>query len=124
MSSDMFVNRHIGPRDNDLDHMLKTIGVKSLDELIDRTVPKGIRLEKPLKLPRAMSEYEYLNHLKSIGQKNKIFRSFMGRDIMALLLCLLSSGMSWKILHGIHHILLTRLKFHREDWKLCSTSRQ
>lgn len=79
MSSDMFVNRHIGPRDNELPEMLETIGVKSLDELIDKTVPKAIRLEKPLKLPRAMSEYEYLNHLKAIGLKNKIFRSFMGQ---------------------------------------------
>src|SRR5512133_274449 len=79
MSSDMFVNRHIGPREHELPGMLKTIGVQSLDKLIDKTVPKAIRLEKPLKLPAAMSEYEYLNHIRGIGQKNKMFRSFIGQ---------------------------------------------
>ena len=48
MSSDKFVNRHNGPRENELPHMLKTIGVNSLDELIEKTVPKEIMLEKPL----------------------------------------------------------------------------
>jgi glycine dehydrogenase len=55
--------------------MLKTIGVNSLDELIEKTVPRAIMLEKPLRLPEAMSEFEYLNHIKSIGRKNKMFRS-------------------------------------------------
>jgi len=59
--------------------MLKVIGVETLDELIDRTVPEKIRLGKTLTLPEAMSEYEYLNHIRSIGQKNKMFRSFIGQ---------------------------------------------
>ncbi len=79
MSSDNFVNRHNGPRDNELPHMLNTIGVKSLDELIEKTIPESIMLEKPLQLPEAMSEYEYLNHIKLLGQKNKMFRSFIGQ---------------------------------------------
>jgi len=79
MSSDIFVNRHIGPRDHELPVMLKTIGVDSLNDLIDKTVPKNIRLDKPLRLPRAMSEYEYLNHIRKIGSKNKLFRSFIGQ---------------------------------------------
>jgi glycine dehydrogenase len=79
MSSDIFVNRHIGPREHELPGMLKTIGVDSLDDLIDKTVPKSIRLEKPLRLPKAMSEFEYLNHLRKIGSKNKLFRSFIGQ---------------------------------------------
>ncbi len=79
MLSDKFVNRHIGPRDEELPQMLKTIGVNSLDELIEKTFPKSIMLEKPLRLPEAMSEFEYLNHIKSMGQKNKIFRSFIGQ---------------------------------------------
>ena len=79
MHSDKFVNRHNGPRKHDLPQMLKTIGVNSLEELIDKTVPGNIRLEKPLRLPEAMSEYEYLNHIKSLGQKNKMFRSFIGQ---------------------------------------------
>jgi glycine dehydrogenase len=79
MLSDKFVNRHNGPREEELPEMLKTIGVDSLDELIEKTVPKSIMLEKPLRLPEAMSEFEYLNHIKAIGQKNKMFRSFIGQ---------------------------------------------
>jgi glycine dehydrogenase len=79
MLSDKFVNRHNGPRENELPQMLKVIGVSSLDELIEKTIPGSIMLEKPLRLPEAMSEYEYLNHIKSIGQKNKMFRSFIGQ---------------------------------------------
>ncbi len=79
MPSDKFVNRHNGPRNNELPQMLKTIGVNSLDQLIEKAVPKSIMLEKPLRLPEAMSEFEYLNHIKSIGQKNKMFRSFIGQ---------------------------------------------
>jgi glycine dehydrogenase len=79
MSSDKFVNRHNGPREHELPKMLKVIGVDSLDQLIDKTVPQNIRLVKPLNIPEAMSEFEYLNHLKQLGSKNKLFRSFIGQ---------------------------------------------
>jgi glycine dehydrogenase len=79
MPSDKFVNRHNGPRDFELPQMLKTIGVNSIDQLIEKTIPKSIMLEKPLRLPEAMSEFEYLNYVRSIGRKNKIFRSFIGQ---------------------------------------------
>jgi glycine dehydrogenase len=79
MSSDKFVNRHNGPRDHELPQMLKTIGVNSIGQLIEKTVPKSIMLEKPLRLPEAMSEFEYLNYIRSVGQKNKMFRSFIGQ---------------------------------------------
>jgi glycine dehydrogenase len=79
MLSDKFVNRHNGPRDHELPGMLKVIGVDSLDELIDKAVPRNIRLDKPLRLPEAMSEYEYLIYLKRLGSKNKLFRSFIGQ---------------------------------------------
>lgn len=79
MPSDKFVNRHNGPREQELPQMLNTIGVKSLDELIDKTVPREIRLEKSLRLPEAMSEVQYLNHIRSLGKKNKMFRSFIGQ---------------------------------------------
>jgi glycine dehydrogenase len=59
--------------------MLKVVGTGSLNELIDKTVPGNIRLEKPLRLPEAMTEFEYLNHLRKIGLKNKMFRSFIGQ---------------------------------------------
>ena len=79
MLTDKFVNRHNGPRESELPQMLKAIGVSSLDELIEKTVPPSIMLEKPLRLPEAMSEFEYLNHIKAIGRKNKMFRSFIGQ---------------------------------------------
>ncbi len=79
MSSDKFMNRHNGPRTEEVPQMLKVIGVSSLDQLIEKTVPEMIRLEKPLRLPEAMSEYDYLNHLRSLGSKNKMFRSFIGQ---------------------------------------------
>ncbi len=79
MSSDEFVNRHNGPRTSELPGMLKVIGVDSLDQLIDRTVPENIRIHKPLNVPEALSEFEYLNHLRALGSKNKMFRSFIGQ---------------------------------------------
>ena len=78
MISNNFVNRHNGPREEDVAIMLKRIGVNSVDELINQTIPKSIRLKKPLKLADGMNEYEYLNHLKGIAGKNKIFRTYIG----------------------------------------------
>jgi len=78
MSTDKFLNRHIGLREHEVSQMLNTVGVASLDELIGKTVPKSILSKKQLSLPPAMSEVEYLNHLRSAGKKNRLFRSFIG----------------------------------------------
>ena len=58
--------------------MLETLGFQTLDELVDSTVPKAIRLKKPLQLDPPMSESEALNHLKGIMSKNKVLKSFIG----------------------------------------------
>ncbi len=79
MTSDRFVNRHIGPRDSDAAEMCKAIGVDSPEQLIDQTVPASIRLSKPLNLPPAMTEYEYIGHIRDLGKRNKLFRSFIGQ---------------------------------------------
>jgi glycine dehydrogenase len=79
MISDNFVRRHIGPRDNELPHMLKSVGVSSLDQLIEKIVPESIMIKKPLLLPEPMSEFEYLNHIRAAGRRNKMFRSFIGQ---------------------------------------------
>ena len=79
MSLDKYVNRHNGPRYTDLPKMLEAIGADSLEQLIDKTIPQKIRLPGPLKLPEAMSEYDYLNHIRNLGKKNRIFRSFIGQ---------------------------------------------
>ncbi|WP_396191246.1 aminomethyl-transferring glycine dehydrogenase [Flavobacterium sp.] len=78
MRTDAFALRHIGPRENDLQHMFKTIGVESLDQLIYETVPDNIRLKKDLDLDAPMTEYEYLSHIQELGKKNKIFKSYIG----------------------------------------------
>ena len=74
-----FQSRHIAPNEADTAKMLKTIGVSSLDELIEQTVPEGIRLKNPLNLPAAKSEFDYLNTLKQTASKNKVFKSYIGQ---------------------------------------------
>ena len=78
MAIDKFVSRHIGPREDDIKEMLKVIGVASLDELIDQTVPANIRLEKPLNLPDGLTEREYFRKILKLAQKNKVF-NFPGK---------------------------------------------
>lgn len=75
---DRFVNRHIGPNAADTEHMVKAIGVSSVDELIDKTIPAGIRLPKPLNLPAPQSEVDFLEELKSIAAKNVVATNFIG----------------------------------------------
>src|SRR5215203_969425 len=77
-SFDMFQARHIGPRERDLPAMLETIGVSSLDQLVDETVPASIRLERPLDLPPGESEHHYLTRLRRIAADNRVLRSFIG----------------------------------------------
>lgn len=78
MNTRDFTFRHIGPRDHDIPEMLKTIGVKSVDELVDITIPSEIRLEKDLAISEGLSEFDYLNELKKKAAKNKNTRSFIG----------------------------------------------
>lgn len=78
ITTDKFVNRHNGPRESDVKAMLKKIGVNSVDELIDQTIPAAIRLKKPLNLPAGMSEYNYHKHLRGIAAKNKMFKTYIG----------------------------------------------
>jgi glycine dehydrogenase len=73
-----FARRHNGPFGSEINQMLEKIGVSSLDQLIDQTVPSSIRMKEPLNLPIGMNEYQYLNHIKSIGAKNKLFKTFIG----------------------------------------------
>ena len=76
--SNSFSRRHIGITDRDLPKMLEVVGVKSLDELIDQTLPKNIRLPKPMELPEAMTEQEFLAHIHELAQKNKIADNYIG----------------------------------------------
>lgn len=74
-----FAERHIGPDESETREMLAAIGLNSIDELIDKTVPAGIRLNEKLKIAEPMSEFEYLAELKTIANKNKVFKSYIGQ---------------------------------------------
>ncbi|HTN20325.1 MAG TPA: aminomethyl-transferring glycine dehydrogenase [Pelobium sp.] len=76
---EQFETRHIAPNEQDTKAMLKTVGVDSLEDLIDQTVPENIRLKKPMNLPAAKSEYEYLNKLRITASKNKVYKSYIGQ---------------------------------------------
>ncbi len=78
MRTDLFTSRHIGIRENDLPHMLNTIGAESLDQLISETIPDDIRLKEPIRLDEAMSEHEFLTHLQQLSEKNQVFKSYIG----------------------------------------------
>ncbi|MEI6677895.1 MAG: aminomethyl-transferring glycine dehydrogenase [Mariniphaga sp.] len=78
MAIDKFVSRHIGPRNNDIQEMLKVIGVPSLDILIDQTMPSNIRLDKPLNLPNGLTEREYYRKIMKLAKKNKVFNTYIG----------------------------------------------
>ena len=78
MRTDSFVLRHIGPRESEVELMLQKIGVNSLDELINQTIPDDICLPKPLDLPPALDESEFVTHIKSLAAKNKQFQTYIG----------------------------------------------
>jgi glycine dehydrogenase len=78
MRTDAFALRHLGPRESDLNHMFKTVGVETLDQLIFETIPDDIRLKNDLNLDEPMTEYEYLAHIQELGKKNKVFKSYIG----------------------------------------------
>jgi glycine dehydrogenase len=78
MNTFSFASRHIGPRTSDLPQMLKTIGVETIDQLIFETIPDDIRLKSDLDLPKAMTEFEFSKHITALGNKNKVFQSYIG----------------------------------------------
>ena len=73
-----FSDRHIGPRNSDVQQMIEKIGITSINQLIEETVPSQIMLNRDMDLPEAMSEIRFSEHMKSISQKNKIYRSYIG----------------------------------------------
>ena len=78
MNTNSFQNRHIGPNAKEQQTMLSRIGVSSLEQLIDETIPDDIRLKNELDLSAPLSEYEYLSHIQELALKNKVFKSYIG----------------------------------------------
>ncbi|MDP3928262.1 MAG: aminomethyl-transferring glycine dehydrogenase [Bacteroidota bacterium] len=76
---DEFIYRHNSSMANDTAAMLETIGVASLDQLIDETIPAHIRLKKRMDLPEALTEAELLTMLNQVASKNKIYKNYLGQ---------------------------------------------
>ncbi|MBI9063430.1 MAG: aminomethyl-transferring glycine dehydrogenase [Marinilabiliaceae bacterium] len=75
---DKFVQRHIGPRDHEIGTMLEKVGVSSIDELIEQTVPASIRLKKPLNVEGGLTERQYFRKIHDIASKNKVYNTYIG----------------------------------------------
>ncbi|MDR2009546.1 MAG: aminomethyl-transferring glycine dehydrogenase [Bacteroidales bacterium] len=78
MIKEDFSKRHIGPRESEYSEMLKKVGVSSINELMDQIIPPAIRLKEDIIIDAPLTEYEYLNKIKNIASKNKVYRSFIG----------------------------------------------
>lgn len=73
-----FQYRHNSPSENDIEEMLQTLGVKSLEDLMSQTVPDNIRMQNALDLPEPLNEYQFLNDFRKTAAQNKVYRSFIG----------------------------------------------
>ena len=71
--------RHIGISSCDVKVMLQKIGVDSLDELIEKTIPNNILYKEPLKLPETLTEYDFSKHIQQLSEKNKLFKTYIGQ---------------------------------------------
>ncbi|MFO8053818.1 MAG: aminomethyl-transferring glycine dehydrogenase [Bacteroidales bacterium] len=78
MITNNFTKRHIGPGSKEVPGMLKKVGVDSLEALIKKTIPKAIRLDKPMDIPVGISEHAYVDHIRALGAKNKVYRTYIG----------------------------------------------
>ena len=78
MNTESFALRHIGIREEDLKKMFEIVGVSSLDELVEQTIPADILLKDGLSLPEAMSEPEFLSLIENLSEKNRKFKSYIG----------------------------------------------
>ena len=78
MNTESFALRHIGIKEDDYKKIFKTIGVESLEQLIQETIPDDILLKKPLDLPEAISEHEFLQHVQKLSEQNKVFKTYIG----------------------------------------------
>ena len=78
MRTDAFIERHVGPNEEEIKKMLATIGVTSIKKLLEETIPETIRLKKPLALPEGISEYKFSEIINSLGKENKAYNTYIG----------------------------------------------
>lgn len=108
-----FVNRHNGPTLEQQQTMLAAIGVDSLDQLIDQTVPANIRLPQPLQLPKAINEEMLLQQLKHIAQRILLTKAISAKVTTTLIPQVLFYAISSKIPDGIPPIPLSARNISR-----------
>ena len=99
--------------------MLETIGVKSLDELIDQTIPANIRLKEPLNLPEAMTEREFAEHIAELASKNEVFTSYIGMVGTTRFARPRSNVTYSRTQFGTPPILRIRRKYPKDAWRRC-----
>ena len=78
MRTDKFVERHIGPNEEEIKKMLSKINADSIEKLLEETLPPSIRLDGPLDLERGITEFEFSKHIQALGRKNENFSSYIG----------------------------------------------
>ena len=86
-NSDLFIDRHLGLKDNDEKKMLQKLGFNNIDEFINQVIPEDIQLKEKYSdvLPKGCSEIEALNELEEISNKNHNFRSLIGLGYLSLI---------------------------------------
>ena len=121
MNTNSFQRRHIGPSEKEQNEMLEAIGVESLEQLIQETIPEDIRLKKMIELDAPQSEYDYLSHIEEISKKIRYLRVTLDLDTTKQFYLALLKEISLKIQDGIpltHHIKLRLLRKARGLVKL------
>ncbi len=73
-----FSDRHIGPRKSEISTMLKSLGVDTINDLINQTIPSHIQLNSDMDLPEPLSEHRFIEHMKTLASKNSCYRSYIG----------------------------------------------
>lgn len=112
-----FSKRHIGPSEDEKSAMLAEIGVSSIDELMELTVPKDIRLKNELRIDTALTEKQYLDHIGELAVKTKYSNLILDWDTVKQTFHQLSSEMCWRTQDGTLHTHLIKQKLHKEDWR-------
>ena len=110
MKTNYLKSRHIGLSEREQQHMLKTIGVNTIDELIAQTMPSDILLDEPLDLDEALTEQEHLATMHQMAAKNQLYRSYIGRGWYG---SITPAVIQRNILENpvcTHHTLLTKRK--------------
>ena len=118
MFKENFTRRHIGLNSSELNKILGKLGVKSVEQLLEQTIPGNIRLKNDLNIPEGISEMEFLKEIKKLSSLNQKFKTYIGQVIMILSPPLLFKEIFWKILGGIQLTPLIKQKLLREDLRL------